>query len=342
LLSLLQAIASHTQCSGARYSKLFSAAAMSAPAPVETKGKKAGRDSASAARSSAAATPRLEDVIDINVEFDRAVEGLGAAVDESAWRWTRQTLLPFVKSSIESASKAAQQGAPVRSHKQLAVNYCDAIHALQATLNGISALSLDAKAKETTSKHALKCLGGNVLNVMVQALADPVLVSSLAPTAPTGEPSAMTAEIRTKILLKTSADGLDEVDAANKCAPRLLFVQHFASFFKRLFIWFVNMPSLTRILRAIAKGVVADALQAIESAAQALEFRSRPLDAKAERVVLQRVKDEMHKELSLCDGSDINNALILGTCLAAAKFRRCGSAHLFRFRRNCLYRRHRL
>jgi hypothetical protein len=183
------------------------------PAPVESKSKKAGRDSASAARSSAPAAPRLEDVIDVNVEFDRAVKVLGATVAESALRWTRQALLPFVKSSIESASKTAQQGAPVRSHKQLAANYCDAIHALQATLNGIASLSLDAKTKETTTKHALKCLGGSALNIMVQALADPVLVSSLSPN---GEPNAMTAEIRTKILLKTSADGLEAVDAANK------------------------------------------------------------------------------------------------------------------------------
>lgn len=194
-------------------------------APVESKGKKSGRDAASSARSSAAATPRVEDIIDINLEFDRAIKGFGAVVDDSAWRWTRQTLLPFVKSSIESAARLAQQGAPVVSHKALAVNYCDAMHGLQFTLNGISALALDAKTKETMTKHAIKCLGGNVLNVMVQALADPVLLSSLNPA---GGP--LTAEMRTKVLQKTSADEVDRVDAANKCAVAVdSFLFNFAS-----------------------------------------------------------------------------------------------------------------
>jgi hypothetical protein len=194
-------------------------------APVESKGKKSGRDAASSARSSAAATPRLEDIIDINLEFDRAIKGFGAVVDDSAWRWTRQTLLPFVKSSIESAARLAQQGAPVVSHKALAVNYCDAMHGLQFTLNGISALALDAKTKETMTKHAIKCLGGNVLNVMVQALADPVLLSSLNPA---GGP--LTADMRAKVLQKTSADEVDQVDTANKCAVAVdSFLFNFAS-----------------------------------------------------------------------------------------------------------------
>ncbi len=210
LILPLQAIASHCQSVGSQYSKVLSAVTTPNSAPSESKGKKAGRDTA---RSAAAATPRLEDVIDVNLEFDRAIKGLGAVVDAAAWRWTRQTLLPFVKSSIESAARSAQQGAPVVSHKALAVNYCDAMHGLQFTLNGISALSLDPKTKETMTKHAIKCLGGNVLNVMVQALADPVLVSSLNPG---GGP--LTAEIRTKILQKTSADEVDQVDAANKLA----------------------------------------------------------------------------------------------------------------------------
>ena len=69
--------------------------------------------------------------------------------------------------------------------------------------------------------------------------------------------------------------------------------------------------------------MVAEALPAIETAAQSLEFRSKPLDAKAERVVLQKAKEEMRKELSSCGAADINAALVLGTCLAAAMFRRC-------------------
>ncbi len=189
---------------------------MLSAAPVESKGKKAGRDASSSARGAAAAAQRLEDIIDISLEFDRAIKGLEAAVDESAWRWTKQTLLPFVKSSIESAARSAQQGAPVVSHKVLAANYCDAMHGLQTTLNGISALPLDAKIKEIMTKHAVKCLGGNVLNVMMQALADPVLLSSLNPT---GGP--LTAEIRTKILQKTSADEVVQVDAANKYATAI-------------------------------------------------------------------------------------------------------------------------
>lgn len=88
------------------------------------------------------------------------------------------------------------------------------MHALQATLNGVAALALDAKSKETATKHAVKCLGGNVLNVMIHALVDPVLVASMTPS---GGP--MTADVRTKLLQKTSADEAAKVDAANRCAP---------------------------------------------------------------------------------------------------------------------------
>ena len=206
-----QAIVSHTQSAGDQYSKMLSAVPMPASTPVESKGKKknASRDVA------AAATPRLEDLIDLNLEFDRAVKGLGAAVDETAWCWTRHTLLPFLKSSIDAAARTAQQGAPVVSHKVLAGHFIEAMHGLQATLNGICALSLDTKTKDALTKHALKCLGGNVLNVLVHGIADPVIVASLAPAA-----GAMTADVRTKILMKTNADDSDKVEAANKCPSR--------------------------------------------------------------------------------------------------------------------------
>ncbi len=219
-----QAIVSHTQSVGDQYSKILSAVPMPTLAPVESKGKKKN-----ASRDVAAATPRLEDMIDLNLEFDRAVKGLGAAVDETAWCWTRHTLLPFMKSSIDAAARTAQQGAPVVSHKVLAGHFIEAMHGLQATLNGINALSLDAKAKDALTKHALKCLGGNVLNVLVHGIADPVLVSSLAPAA-----GAMTADVRTKILMKTNADDSDKVEAANKCpssSPQTPFVLTFFSFF---------------------------------------------------------------------------------------------------------------
>ena len=78
--------------------------------------------------------------------------------------------------------------------------------------------------------------------------------------------------------------------------------------------------------RAVAKGGAADALEAIETAAQAMEFRCKPLDAKAERAVLQKAKDEMQQELSACGPSDANTALDIGTCLSAAVFRRCRSS----------------
>jgi hypothetical protein len=75
------------------------------------------------------------------------------------------------------------------------------------------------------TKHAIKCLGGNVLNVMVQALADPVLLSSLNPA---GGP--LTADMRAKVLQKTSADEVDQVDTANKCAVAVdSFLFNFAS-----------------------------------------------------------------------------------------------------------------
>ena len=208
-----QAILAHSVSVGAHYAKLLSAAAVAAPASVESKGKK---DKGRAAAAAAASAP-VDDIIDVELEFSRAIKGLGAAVDESAWRWTRQTLLQFVKSSIISAARSAQQGAPVVSHKALAANYCEAMHGLQATLNGISALPLDAKAKDMITKFAVKALGGNVLNIMVHALADPVLVSSVIPAG-----SHMTAEARTKILQKSSAsDEMTKVEAANKYANPL-------------------------------------------------------------------------------------------------------------------------
>ncbi len=58
-----------------------------------------------------------------------------------------------------------------------------------------------------------------------------------------------------------------------------------------------------------------------------MEFRCKPLDAKAERAVLQRAKDEMQQELSACCAGDANSALDIGTCLAAAIFRRCGGGY---------------
>jgi hypothetical protein len=159
-------------------------------------------------------------VINANLEFDRAVKSLETAVDESAWRWTRQILLPFMKSSIDSAARSALQGTPVASHKVLAAHYCEAMHVLQASLNGINSLSLEAKAKEIITKHTLKCMGGLVLDVMVTAAADPVLVSSLNPTR-----SSMTAEMRSKILQKSSAcDETAKLDAANKYNSLILLI----------------------------------------------------------------------------------------------------------------------
>ena len=199
----------HAVSVGAHYAKLLSAAAVAAPAPVESKGKK------DKGRAAAAAAPPVDDIIDVELEFTRAIKGLGAAVDESAWRWTRQTLLPFVKSSIISAARSAQQGAPVVSHKALAANYCEAMHALQATLNGIGALPLDSKAKDAITKFAVKTHGGNVLNIMLHALADPVFISSLVPAG-----SPMTADLRTKIFQKsTASDEMTKVEAANKYPP---------------------------------------------------------------------------------------------------------------------------
>jgi len=276
------AILAHSVSVGAHYAKLLSAAAVAAPASVESKGKK---DKGRAAAAAAASAP-VDDVIDVELEFSRAIKGLGAAVDELAWRWTRQTLLQFVKSSIISAARSAQQGAPVVSHKALAANYCEAMHGLQATLNGISALPLDAKAKDMITKFAVKALGGNVLNIMVHALADPVLVSSVIPAG-----SHMTAEARTKILQKSSAsDEMTKVEAANK---------------------------------AVAKGVPSDCLEAIEVAAESLEFRVKPLDAKAERAMLQKAKEELQQQLSSCGAEDADSALVIGTQLAAAIFRSC-------------------
>ena len=94
------------------------------------------------------------------------------------------------------------------------------MHALQATLNGVAQLTLDAKSKETVTKHAVKCLGGTVLNVMMHALVDPVLLASMTPC---GAP--MTAEVRVKLLQKTGADEAAKVDAANKCSPSPLHLR---------------------------------------------------------------------------------------------------------------------
>jgi hypothetical protein len=93
--------------------------------------------------------------------------------------------------------------------------------------------------------------------------------------------------------------------------------------------------TLTR--RAVAKGAVAEALQAIETAALSLEFRSKPLDAKTERLVLQKAKEELHKELNSCDAADASATMVLGTCLAAAMFRRYGplTAVLFAVLQSC-------
>ena len=205
---LWQAIASYTQSVGHHYSKILSAAPAPTPSSVESKGKKktSSRDSA------AVAAPRLEDLIDLNLEFDRAVKSLGAAVDASGWCWTRETLLPFLKTSIDSAARTAQHVAPVVSHKVLVGHFVEAMHTLQATLNGINFLSLDAKAKEAITKHVLKCLGGNLLNIMIDSLVDPVVVSSICPAG-----SSMTTEVRAKILLKANDDSTAVVEAANKC-----------------------------------------------------------------------------------------------------------------------------
>jgi hypothetical protein len=205
----LQAIASHTQSVGHQYSKILSAAPAPTPSSLESKGKK----KASSRDTAAAAAPRLEDLIDLNLEFDRAVKSLGAAVDASGWCWTRETLLPFLKTSIDSAARTAQHVAPVVSHKVLAGHFIEAMHTLQATLNGINFLSLDSKAKEAITKHVLKCLGGNLLNIMINSLVDPVVVSSFCPAG-----SSMTSEVRTKILLKANDDSTAVVEAANKCA----------------------------------------------------------------------------------------------------------------------------
>jgi hypothetical protein len=86
--------------------------------------------------------------------------------------------------------------------------------------------------------------------------------------------------------------------------------------------------------RAVAKGAAGDALEAIEMAAQAMEFRCKPLDAKAERAVLQKAKDEMQQELSACGASDGNSALDIGTCLAAATFKRRVQFYCIYFIRN--------
>jgi hypothetical protein len=80
------------------------------------------------------------------------------------------------------------------------------------------------------------------------------------------------------------------------------------------------------ICRAVAKGTAAEALAAIESAAQALEFRVKPLDAAAHRVLLSKAKHELLQELMSCDASDANGALDLGTRLAVVKFQRCDAA----------------
>jgi hypothetical protein len=69
-------------------------------------------------------------------------------------------------------------------------------------------------------------------------------------------------------------------------------------------------------------------------AAHAMEFRCKPLDAKAERAVLQRAKDEMQQELSACGASDANSALDIGTCLVAAIFRRCAQLYCIYLIRN--------
>ncbi len=201
---------------GAEYAKILSAAPVVAPPPIDSKGKKKpSRDVA------APAAARLEDVIDLPLEFDRAVKGLKAAVSECAWSWTRQTLLPFLKSSIDCAARAVSHVVPVVSHKLMGSRFIEAMHGLQATFNGINTLSVDAKTKETLSKHTLKCLGGNVLNILVQALADPVLLSALCPPG-----TSMTADIRTKLLSQSSSDEKEkrEVEAANRCAASPLHV----------------------------------------------------------------------------------------------------------------------
>jgi hypothetical protein len=64
-------------------------------------------------------------------------------------------------------------------------------------------------------------------------------------------------------------------------------------------------------------------LAAIDAAAKSLEFLVKPLDAKAERVALQKSKDELIQELKLCGSSDTSKTLILGTCLAVATYTRC-------------------
>ncbi len=224
----------HTQCMGAEYAKILSAAPVVAPPPLDSKGKKKpsrdvaapaaakpSRDVAAPAAAkpsrdvAAPAAPCLEDAINLPLEFDCAVKSLKAAVSECAWSWTLQTLLPFLKSSIDCAARAVSHVVPVVSHKLMGSRFIDAMHGLQATLNGINTLSVDAKTKETLSKHTLKCLGGNVLNILVQALADPVLLSALCPSG-----TSMTAEIRTKLLSQSSSDEKEkrEVEAANRCA----------------------------------------------------------------------------------------------------------------------------
>ncbi len=80
--------------------------------------------------------------------------------------------------------------------------------------------------------------------------------------------------------------------------------------------------SHSKICRAVAKGIAADALAAIDVAAKSLEFLVKPLDAKAERVALQKSKDELLQELKLCGSSDTSKTLILGTCLAVVTYTR--------------------
>jgi hypothetical protein len=67
-------------------------------------------------------------------------------------------------------------------------------------------------------------------------------------------------------------------------------------------------------------------LEAIESAAESLEFRVKPLDAKAERAMLQKAKEELQQQLSSCGAEDTDSTLVVGTQLAAALLRRSGSS----------------
>ena len=92
--------------------------------------------------------------------------------------------------------------------------------------------------------------------------------------------------------------------------------------------WHCLFLCALNVCRAVAKGVAADALAAIEKAAKCLEFLCKPLEARAERAVLAKAKEELLGELKTCGASDISKTLVVGTCLAAAVLTRCSATCL--------------